>query len=330
MCLVINEILQEIKNKCDEDTYRHLDSFISVKLTGYQVVKKETKIQIYEQNKNEQYFKMFMVSKKLQGLTDRTLRSYKTEIIKALNAINKNCETITSDDIKYYLACMQLKGTCNSKTLDNTRRFLSTFFQWLEDEEYISKNPLKKIKKIRQKEEVKKAFRYEELERIKLNCSNKLEIALIEFLISTGVRANELVNIKLEDINFNENEITVLGKGNKERIVYLNSSAKIRVLDYLESKKIKSKYLFSKSYKPYDNLTADHVRRIIKEIGIKSGVENVHPHRFRRTSATIAHKRGMPIEEIQRMLGHSSLTTTQIYVSVDDYDVKKSHEKYMN
>ena len=328
--LVINEILQEIKNICDEDTYKHLNSFITVKLNDYTLVKKENAITHYEENKNDMYFKMFMVSKKLQGLTERSLKIYSSEVSRVLKAINKNYDEITSNDIKYYLACMQLKGKCSEITIDNTRRYLSSFFQFLEDEEYINKNPLKKVKKIKTKEKVKRAFTHDELERLKLNCNNKFEIALIEFLISTGVRANELVNIRLEDINFNENEIKVLGKGNKERIVYLNSSAKIRILDYLESKKGESEYLFSKSCRPFDKLTSDYIRNVIKKLGRKSGIDEVHPHRFRRTSATIAHKRGMAIEEIQKMLGHSSISTTQIYVAINDDDVKKSHEKYMN
>lgn len=328
--LVINEILKEIKNTCDEDTYKYLNSFITVKLNDYTLVKKENTITHYEENKNDMYFKMFMVSKKLQGLTERSLKIYSSEISRVLKAINKNYDEITSNDIKYYLACMQLKGKCSGITIDNTRRYLSSFFQFLEDEEYINKNPLKKVKKIKTKEKVKRAFTHDELERLKLNCNNKFEITLIEFLISTGVRANELVNIKLEDINFNENEIKVLGKGNKERIVYLNSSAKIRILDYLESKKGESEYLFSKSCRPFSKLTSDYIRNVIKKLGRKSGIDEVHPHRFRRTSATIAHKRGMAIEEIQKMLGHSSISTTQIYVAINDEDVKKSHEKYMN
>lgn len=327
---VVNEILQEVKDRCDIGTYNYLNSFITIKLNGYKILKEETGISVYEPDKNEQVFKMFMVSKKLQGLTDRSLKAYKGEIKRALASINKQYDEITSNDIKYYLACMQLKGTCNSKTIDNSRRFLSAFFQWLEDEEYINKNPIKKIKKIRQKEEIKKAFKYDEIERLKLVCAEKFEIALVETLLSTGVRANELVNIKLSDVNFNENEIKVLGKGNKERIVYLNSSSKIRLLDYLNNKKVQSDYLFSKSRSPFDGFGGDHIRKTIKLIGIKSGVADTHPHRFRRTSATIAHKRGMQIEEIQKMLGHSSLATTQIYVAVDDCDVKKSHEKYMN
>ena len=327
---VVKEILYKIKEKCDFETYNYLQSYITVKLNGYRLVKEESNVVLYEESNNEKALKMFLISKKLQGLSERSLKIYRREIEKMLYAINKEYSLINSNDIKYYLACMQLKGTCSSVTIDNTRRFLSTFFQYLEDEEYINKNPLKKIKKIKQKGTVKKSFSYEEIERLKLNCKSKFEIAIVEVLLSTGVRANELVNMKIEDMKIETNEIKVLGKGNKERIVYLNSSSKIRLLDYLNSKKIKSKYLFSKSYAPEEGMSGDYIRNTIKSLGKRAGIEDVHPHRFRRTCATIAYKRGMAMEEISKMLGHSSLSTTQIYVTVDDSDVKKSHEKYMN
>lgn len=330
MNLVIDEILGEIKNRCDTETYNYLNSYITIKLNGYRLVKEETGIVKYEMSKDEKLFKMFFISKKLQGLSDRSLRYYRQELERSLLKINKPFEQITSDDIKYFLACYQLGGTANSTTIDNMRRVLNTFFQWLEDEEYIVKNPVKKIKKTRQEKKIKKAFSFEEIEKLKLGCKSERDIALIEFLLSTGVRADELVNAKLNDLDIENGQLKVLGKGNKERIVYLNSSAKIRLMNYLTSRKGNSEYIFSGEQSPYDGIKADHLRVLVKKIGKRAGVEDVHPHRFRRTCATIASKRGMKIEEIQKMLGHENLTTTQIYVQVDTEDVKKSHEKYMN
>lgn len=330
MNLIIDEILQEIKNRCDLDTYNYLNSFITIKLNGYRLEKEETGVVKYEINRNEQLFKMFFISKKLQGLSDKTLRYYRQELEKSLFKINKPFEEITSDDIKYFLACYQLGGTANSTTIDNVRRVLNTFFQWLEDEEYILKNPVKKIKKVKQQKKMKKAFNFDEIEKLKLACKSKRDIALIEFLLSTGVRADELVNSKLTDLNIEDGQLKVLGKGNKERTVYLNSSAKIRLLDYLSDRKGNSEYIFSGEQNPYTKIGTDHLRVIIRNIGIRAEVKDVHPHRFRRTCATIARKRGMPIEEIQRMLGHEDLGTTQLYVQIDTDDIKKSHEKYMN
>lgn len=330
MAAVVEEILQEIKTNCNTNVYNHLSSFITVKLNGYKLTKEETGIVKYEMSKSQEWFRMFFISKKLQGLADRTLKAYKVELIRVLGQINKPYDEITSDDIKYYLACYQLAGTATSVTIDNVRRYLNTFFQWLEDEEYIARNPVKKIKKIKQKKVIKKAFSFDEIEKLKLACKTKRQFALIEFLLSTGVRADELVNSKLSDLNIEKGQLKVLGKGNKERIVYLNSSSKIRLMDYLKDRKGNSEYIFSGEQSPYDGIRADQLRTIIRTIGKLAGVEDTHPHRFRRTCATIAHKRGMPIEEIQKMLGHENIGTTQIYVQVDAEDIKKSHEKYMN
>lgn len=334
---VIEEILSELKNKCDSETFIYLQNFIIIKLNGYKVEKKETGIVKYEMSKSEKWFKMFLISKKLQGLSERSLKCYKNEIKRSLMVINKPLDEISTDDIRYFLACYQLTGKANSTTIDNTRRYLSTFFQWLEDEEYILKNPIRRIKKVKQKKTVKKAFSYEEIEKIKMACKNiekaiykERAIAIVEFLLSTGCRADELINVKITNINFNTNEVMVTGKGNKERIVYLNAAAKLRIKDYLNVRNAASEYVFTEIISPFGRLTGDTIGAIVRNIGKKANVEHVHPHRFRRTCATIASKRGMPIEEISKMLGHEDLRTTQIYVQVETDSIKQSHEKYMN
>ncbi|EGT3614884.1 hypothetical protein FHH43_01345 [Clostridium perfringens] len=330
MQLLINEILNEINNKCSEEVYLYLNNFITMKLNEYKINKNANSLIKYEVKESEKWFKMFFISKKLQGLSERSLTYYKNELEISLKTINKPLNKVTTEDIKYFLACYQLKGSANNTSIDNRRRVLNTFFQWLEDEEYILKNPVKRIKKIKQQKKVKKAFNFEEIERLKISCKTKRELAIVEVLLSTGVRIDELVNIKLKDISSDLSEISVVGKGNKQRYVYLNASSVIRIKDYLYSKKCESEFLFSKEISPYTNMKSDHVRAIIKEIGERANVEKTHPHRFRRTFATVARKRGMPIEEISKILGHEDLSTTQIYLQVDDCEVKKSHEKYMN
>lgn len=334
---VIDEIFDEIKNRCDSETYSYLKNFITIKLSGYKIKKNETALIEYEISESEKWYKMFFISKKLQGLSDRTLKAYNYEITRFMANIKKDLRDIITDDIRYYLACYQLSGKATPVTIDNTRRYLSTFFQWLEDEDHILKNTLKKIKKTKIKKEVKKAFSFDEIEKIKLSCEKikskfdrKRQLAIIETLLSTGVRAAELVNIKINEINFNTGEVKVLGKGNKERIVFLNSSATARIKDYLESRKGNSEYLFCSLQSPYKKLEESGLEITIRRMKKLSGVDNIHPHRFRRTCATIASKRGMKIEEIQKMLGHEDLGTTQIYVQVDSDDIRKSHEKYMN
>ena len=327
---VLDEIFIEIKDRCDYNTYQYLKSFITFKFKDYKIVKEEVSIDLYKLNENEQLFKMFMISKKLQGLTERTLKAYSNFLKRFIKDINKPLTNVESNDIKCYLACKQLSGTCSNITIDNIRRFLNTFFQFLEDEEYIQRSPMKKIKKIKTIKTLKKPFSAEEIELLKMSCKNKLEILIVEILLSTGVRVSELVNIKIDDINFDENEIKILGKGNKERIVFFNASTKARILDYLKDKKVKNEFLFTKSLSPYTKLGPDRIEVIVRNLGKKSGIEKVHPHRFRRTFASTAAKRGMPIEEIQKILGHCSLATTQIYVIVDNEDVKRSHKRLMN
>lgn len=335
--MVIDEILNEIKSKCDLSIYSYLKSFITVKLNGYKLEKQETGLVKYEMTESEKWFKMFFVSKKLQGLSDRTLRVYNYEITRFLTNIKKSLKDVTTDDIRYYLACYQLAGKATPVTIDNTRRYLSTFFQWLEDEDLILKNPLKKIKKTKFKKEMKKAFSFDEIEKIKMSCEKikkeldrKRQLAIIETLLSTGCRAAELINIKLKDVNFNTGEVKVLGKGNKERITFLNSAATARLNDYLKSRMGNSEYLFCSLQSPYKKLEESGLEITIRRLKKLSGIDDIHPHRFRRTCATIAKKRGMPIEEISKMLGHEDLGTTQIYVQVDTDDIRKSHEKFMN
>lgn len=327
---VVNEILQEIKIKCNDDIYKHLNNFITVKLNGYKITKEETGLIKYELTESEKWFKMFFITKKLQGLSDRSLKYYRNTLNQAFNRINKPFNLITSDDIKYFLASYQLGGTVNQTSVDNMRRTMNTFFQFLEDEEYILKNPCKKIKKVKQKKVIKKAFNYKEIEELKMACGDKREIAIVTFLLSTGARAEEVSNAKLSDVNFNTGEVKVTGKGNKERITFLNSAALIRLQDYLKNRKGNSEYVFCSVQSPYKQLKVSGLEIIIRNIGKRTEIKDVHPHRFRRTCATIASKRGMKIEEIQRMLGHESLATTQLYIQVDESDVKKSHEKYMN
>lgn len=334
---MIDEILNEIKSCTDTNTFNHLNAFITVKLNGYKIIKEETALVKYEMTESQLWYKKFFITKKLQGLSERTLKYYKNELDRHIKAINKPLDEVTTDDIRYLLACYQIENKMNKTTLDNIRRVLNTFFQFLNDEGYIQNNPCRRIKKVKQKKKIKKPFTPEELEILKMECEKiekkldrKRAISLIEFLISTGSRAEELTNVKLSDVDLDTGEVFLTGKGNKERIVYLNSTALLRVKDYISARKDKTEYLFVSNIKPYNQLRVPGLEIFIRELGKKSNIENVHPHRFRRTCATMLKKRGMPIEEISKYLGHESMSTTQIYIEIDSKEIKKSHEKFMN
>ena len=333
---IIEEVLEAAKGRLSDEELIFLKNILIVKFNGYKITKEETNIVKYEATDSEIWFKKFFVTKTIQGLSNRTLKYYKSELTRIFKIINKPLDKITADDLRYYLACWQTKKKLSPNAVDNTRRILSTFFKFLEDEEYIKKNPVKKIKKVRSKKMVKKALNTEELDKLRIQCEKitdcvqrKRGIALLETLLSTGARVSEISHLKIEDINFVKSEALILGKGNKERIVYLNSTAKLRIQEYLNVRKGDCEYLFSSIQRPYKRLETSAIEIFIRKLGRSAGVENVHPHRFRRTCATILNRRGMPIGEIAKYLGHDSIATTQIYVDVNGEDVRRNCEKFL-
>lgn len=346
---VINEILMEIKGKYDTETYNDISSLLITKLHNYKFEEiKKNEIVAYEMNDSQKWYQMFFIAKKIEGLSDNTLYAYRKDIDKMLSFIQKPINEITTDDLRYYLACYQRNNKAGSVTLDNMRRFLSAFFQWMEDEEHIQRNPMKKIKKFKQDKIEKKAFTVTEIEKLRIEAEKikntgkrnigelkrKRVLALIEFLLSTAARVSEVSGTKISDINFDTGDVKIKGKGNKERIVYLSPRARLRYKEYLAVRKDNSEYAFvslqKKSKSKDGKLCKGGLENTLKEIGKKAGVENVHPHRFRRTCATNLMKKGMPLEEISKYLGHDSIATTQIYLDIDTDNIKRSCEKYIN
>lgn len=330
---IINEVLCEFKDKLEVKTYEHLKNILIIKLNGMKVVKEETSIIPYEFSERENIYKSFLIAKKIEGLTDRSLTYYRGTIEKFMSIVNKNFKDITTEDVRYYIAGCQIQRNWSQTTADNVRRVLNSFFQFLEDDEIIRKNPVKKIKKIKQEKLLKQPFSYEEIERMRVAARDKRDIALIEFLLSTGCRVSEVAALKRNDIDFENHEVIVYGKGRKERRVFLNARAEVRLKEYLKSRTDDDEKLFvtiKRSQKGDRSLRKDGIEFVLREIGKKANIENVHPHRFRRTCATIANKRGMPLAEIQKMLGHESIATTMIYTIVDDKEVKVAHEKYLS
>lgn len=271
---------------------------------------------------------MFFISKKVEGLSDNSLKYYGFVLQHFFDMITIELDKITTNDIRLYIARRQIdKPDISKVTLNNERRVLNSFFSWCQAEDYILKNPMAAIKQIKTPKLVKKAFTELEMEKLRDACKDSRERAMIEVLYSTGVRCAELAGMKLTDIN--GDEVLVLGKGNKERIVYLNARALMSIQKLQETKNFESDYLFCSQKLPHNKLSKGSIEKIICEIGQRAKVPNVHPHRFRRTAATLALNRGMPLEQVSQMLGHSNIETTTIYARSTTENVKESHKKFV-
>lgn len=297
-------------------------------LNDYEFKRKEYKLAIADSDLKIKAIKNFFIAKKVEGLADSSLKYYQLQLKKFFEIIVKGLEEITTNDIRYYLAKRQIDCPKLSKvTLNNERRVLNSFFNWCQAEEYIIKNPMSAIGMIKQPKRIKTAFSEVEMEKLRDACKSQRDKAMIEILYSTGVRCQELINIKLCDID--GDQISVIGKGDKERIVYLNAKAQVALKRYLDSRNDNNDHLFVGYKKPFSVLTKGRVESIVRELGETAGVKNAHPHRFRRTAATLALNRGMPIEQVQQMLGHESIGTTTLYARSSEQNVKASHRKYV-
>ena len=317
-------------------------SILIMALSGYQMQKTGTELVVYQGDNNEKLLQTFLVTKKVNGCTHRTIKYYKLTIEQFYRRVQKNITDVTANDIRIYFAERELKDKVSAQTRDNERRNLSSFFTWLTDEEYIVRNPMKKIPKIKGQKQKKKAFTEMEIEQIRdaLKLLPKLKekyMAIIDILLSTGCRISELCGMKVSEIE--GDKVIVHGKGQKDRICYLNAKAQIAIKNWMETEDFKKRaslgneYLFARKRMdeqnrllPMDRSSAESALRVIGKI---AEVKNVHPHRFRRTCATNALKRGMPIEQVSKMLGHESLETTQIYLDLDEDSLKNAHKKYI-
>lgn len=283
----------------------------------------------YVRSHNLYLLEKFESSKLLEGLSHRTIKYYKGIIQLLCKSTFKPLDELTTKDIKLFLKNYQSETGIQNASLDDMRRVFSSFYNYLDEENIINKNPVRSIHRIKVKKKIKSPFTEEEIIRLQDSCDNKRDTALIDFLYSTGVRVSELCHINIEDVDFNNKELIVFGKGNKERIVYFDNRTKVHLKAYLDSREDNNDALFVKNIYPYKRLTPSGVEYICKEIGRSANVKHCHPHRFRRTLATRLIDRGMPIEQVQKLLGHTKIDTTLIYASVNQNNVKSSHEKYV-
>lgn len=290
------------------------------------LTKRETTVRALS---NRNYLSMFLNAKRIEGCSDRTLAYYETTVAKLLAGLTEPIRKITTDEIRGYLADYQETNGCSKVTIDNIRRNISSFFTWLEEEDYIIKSPMRRIHKIKTVKPVKEIISDEEIEKLRDKCDNIRDLAMIDLLYSTGIRVGELVRLDIEDINFEERECVVLGKGDKERKVYFDARTKIHLQGYINDRVDDNPALFVTLDVPYDRLKISGVEIRLRAIGKELGINKIHPHKFRRTMATRAIDKGMPIEQVQRLLGHSQIDTTMHYAIVNQTNVKVSHRKFV-
>ncbi|GJG68737.1 integrase [Prevotella lacticifex] len=308
---------------------KQVSSSIKDVLAKYEI-NKRTSNEERREKENTELLDTFLSAKKIEGCSDKTIHYYQSSIDKLLNGLSKCIKEICTNDIRRYLAEIQEENNLSKVTIDNLRRIFSSFFSWLEDEDYIAKSPVRRIHKVRTDTLVKEVLSDENIETLRDSCNELRDLAMIDLLLSTGVRVGELVKMNRADIDFQERQCKVFGKGNKEREVYFNARTKIHLQRYLESRTDDNPALFVTLSKPHTRLTISGVEVRLRKMGKDVHIDKVHPHKFRRTLATMAIDRGMPIEQVQKLLGHVRIDTTLHYAMVNQQNVKIAHRKYIN
>lgn len=278
---------------------------------------------------NDAYLQMFLDAKQIEGCSERTIQYYRVTIEHLFRCIETPVRKITTEEMRGYLSEYQQINGCSRVTVDNIRRNISSFFSWLEEEDYILKSPMRRIHKIKVRQQVKEIISDEAIERIRDHCSCSRDLAIVDLLYSTGIRVGELVNLNIADVNFEARECVVYGKGDKERRVYFDAKAKLHMQDYLSSRTDINPALFVTLDAPHDRLRISGVEIRMRQLGHSLNMPKVHPHKFRRTMATRAIDKGMPIEQVQKILGHSQIDTTMQYAIVNQNNVKASHQRYI-
>lgn len=318
---VVQGMLPYLNNaQCErlQDVLRHA-------LADYEVVENKQQDPCLERN----FVELFLSAKRIEGCSEKSLTYYKATIEAMLDELQKDIKHIVTDDIRRYLTDYQENKKSSRVTIDNIRRILSSFFSWLEDEDYILKSPVRRIHKVKTGTNIKDTYSDEALELMRDHCTELRDLAIIDMLASTGMRVGEMVLLNRNDIDFNERECIVFGKGSKERVVYFDARTKIHLQNYLDSRTDNNPALFVSLKSPHKRLKIGGIEVRLREYGKKLGLQKVHPHKFRRTLATIAIDKGMPIEQLQQLLGHRKIDTTLQYAMVKQSNVKIAHRKYI-
>lgn len=327
--LFVEKVINTVEDFLDNNQRIKLKEILTEICLNYQIERIEpTKKQEILKN-NTNILNKFISSKEIEGCSNRTLNYYKDNINKMFDAVNLPVNEITTEILRNYLADYKSNSSAGMVTIDNIRRTLSSFFAWLENEDYIVKSPVRRIHKVKTTRRVKETLTDENLEKLRDTCSNVRDLAILELLISTGMRVGEITRLNISDMNFQERSCIVLGKGNSEREVYFSAKSKMYIKKYLETRTDDNEALFVSLIKPYNRLGISGIEILIRNLGKEANINKVHPHKFRGTMATMAIDKGMPIEQVQKLLGHIKIDTTMEYAMVNQSNVKNSHRKYV-
>jgi len=322
---LISEIISSMLPMLDNEQLKRLKEVLEGCLNNVTIAEED---KMTDREKVD-YLDIFLSAKKIEGCSDKTLIYYRNTIQQMLEGVGKSVCSIGTEDLRTYLADYQAEKESSKVTIDNIRRIFSSFFSWLEDEDYIIKSPVRRIHRIKSASTIKETYTDEQLEAMRDNCENSRDLALVDILASTGMRVGELVRLNRDDIAFDERECVVFGKGDKERMVYFDARTKIHLQNYLDARTDDNKALFVSLKAPYNRMKIGGIELRLRELGKRLNIDKVHPHKFRRTLATVAIDKGMPIEQLQKLLGHQRIDTTLQYAMVKQSNVKIAHRKYI-
>lgn len=321
---IIGKITHALQDRVPEEVIDTVQDVLTIELNNYEVQERCTDVAVQDTSA-EALLKKFIATKRIEGIAESTLRRYAEENLKLIRFLRKPLYEVTTYDLRFYLSYRRQQGNISNRTLDGMRRCYSSFFGWLSAEGMTGHNPCAALAQIKYRKQVKKPYSQTELEKIREACESKRDLALVDFLYSTGCRVSEVANLDVWDIDFDKLECTVVGKGNKERVVYLSPVAAMHLQEYLAQRRHSDALFIGRGGK---RIGKNGIEALLKRIGERAGVENVHPHRFRRTLATNLLDRGMNIQDVAAILGHADLKTTQIYCYISQSNVRTAYQKY--
>ena len=322
---IMEEIVQQMLPHLDNAQLQKLQEVLEYSLYNYEISGKASETE----DDSQKLIDSFVYAKRIEGCSEKTLKYYRTTIEAMVEVVDKGVRHMQTDDLRAYLTEYQKKHGSSRVTIDNIRKILSSFFSWFEDEDHLLKSPVRRIHKVKTATNIKETYTDEELEKMRDHCTELRDLAIVDMLASTGMRIGEMVLLNKVDINFNERECVVFGKGDKERIVYFDARTKIHLQNYIDSRVDDDPALFVTLRAPYTRITIGGIESRLREMGKNLEIEKVHPHKFRRTLATMAIDKGMPIEQLQQLLGHKRIDTTLQYAMVKQSNVKQAHRKYI-